>query len=92
MVQYWCKFVKFGAQRTTDMATRLCREGLISRDEALVYINEYDHILDPLAKKDICHTMKISETMFDKIVDEHANRSIVKKDPTGRWRRIATIV
>ena len=92
MVQYWCKFVKFGAQRTTDMATRLCREGAITREQALLYINELDHILDPLAKHDICETMGISQKHFDKIVDTHANRDIVKKDANGVWRRIYTIV
>lgn len=92
MVQYWCKFVKFGAQRTTDMATRLCREGAITREQALLYINELDHILDPLAKHDICETMGISQKHFDKIVDAHANRDIVKKDANGVWRRIYTIV
>ncbi|TLD95776.1 flagellin modification protein PseA [Helicobacter jaachi] len=92
MVQYWCKFVKFGAQRTTDMATRLCREGAITREQALVYINEYDHILDPLAKYDICQTMGISETYFDEIVDKHANRDIVIKDAIGIWRRKKRVI
>lgn len=92
IVQYWCKFVKFGAQRTTDMATRLCREGAINREQALIYINEYDHLLDPLAKRDICQTMGISETYFDEIVDKHANRDIVQKDANGTWRRIKKII
>lgn len=92
MVQYWCKFVKFGAQRTTDMATRLCREGIITREQALIYINEYDHILDPLAKYDICQTMGISEKVFDKIVDSHANTAIVQKDANGIWRRKKQVV
>ena len=92
MVQYWCKFVKFGAQRTTDMATRLCREGAITREQALLYINEADHILDPLAKYDICQTMGISESHFDRIVDSHANTEIVKKDANGVWRRIKQVV
>lgn len=92
MVQYWCKFVKFGAQRTTDMATRLCREGAITREQALLYINEADHILDPLAKYDICQTMGISESHFDRIVDSHANTEIVKKDANGVWKRIKQVV
>lgn len=92
MVQYWCKFVKFGAQRTTDMATRLCREGVITREQALLYINELDHILDPMAKRDICNTMGITSKQFDLIVNKHANKDIVNKDKNGTWRRIATIV
>lgn len=92
MIYYWCKFVKFGAQRTTDMATRLCREGALTREQALVYINEFDHILDPFAKRDICQTMGISESRFDEVVDSFANRDIVYKDSLGQWRRKQEII
>lgn len=92
MAQYWCKYVKFGAQRTTDMATRLVREGVYTREQALIYINEFDHILDPFTKRDICDIMSISGKKFDEIVDSHANTKIVYKDANGAWRRIKEVI
>ncbi|WP_257639961.1 flagellin modification protein PseA [Campylobacter concisus] len=83
----WCKFVKFGAQRCADIASRLAREGKISREQAILYINERDHILDPKAKRDLCKTIGISEEFFNKIVDKHANLDVVEKDINGIYKR-----
>ena len=83
----WCKFVKFGAQRTADIACRLVREGALTKKQALVLIKERDFICDPVAKRDLCHTLNITETFFDEIIDKHANTDIVKKDIDGVWKR-----
>lgn len=83
----WCKFVKYGAQRCTDIATRLVRENKLTREQALLYINKNDHILDPRAKRDLCNTMGITEKEFDKIVEKHVNSDIIKKDANGVFGR-----
>ncbi|WNL12626.1 adenine nucleotide alpha hydrolase family protein [Aliarcobacter cryaerophilus] len=83
----WCKFVKFGAQRCADIASRLVREGAISKEQAILSINEKDYILDPKAKRDLCKTIGIDEKYFDEIVDKHANLNIVEKDINGIYKR-----
>ena len=87
MVHIWCKFVKFGFQRVSDIACRFVREGNLTKEQAELYIKESDHILDPLAKKDFCKTLGITLEHFDNIVDKHANRELVAKDVNGVWRR-----
>lgn len=87
LTHQWCKFVKFGAQRTADIACRLAREGEITREQAIMYIKEKDFICDPMAKRDFCNTLGISEKHFDDIVDKHADLKVVKKDINGNWKR-----
>ena len=84
----WTKFVKFGFQRVSDMACRFVRDGLISYEQGQKLIKEQDYLCDPSAKRDFCRTIGITESHFDKMVDKHANKNLVKKDINGIWRRI----
>lgn len=61
MIHHWTKFIKFGFQRVSDMACRLVREGKLSREQAEQMIKDLDWICDPLAKKDFCRTIGITE-------------------------------
>ena len=86
IVHIWCKYVKFGFQRTSDMACRLVRDGLLTKEQASVLIRENDHLLDRAAKLDFCRTVSITEDYFDSVVDRHANTELVRKDINGIWR------
>jgi hypothetical protein len=85
IMQLWTKFVKFGFQRVTDIATRFVREGKMTLDEAMFAIKQKDYICDPMAKDDFCNTVGITEQYFDEIVDKHANTELVEKDVSGNW-------
>lgn len=87
MMQHWTKFIKFGFQRVSDMACRLVREGKLTREQAVQMIKDSDWICDPLAKKDFCRTIHITEDEFDLTVDCFANTDILQKDANGHWRR-----
>lgn len=87
MIQLWTKFIKFGFQRVSDMACRFVREGTMSRQQAERLIKDTDWICDPLAKRDFCRTIAISEELFDEVVDKFANRDLLEKDENGNWRR-----
>lgn len=87
MMQHWTKFIKFGFQRVSDMACRLVREGLLTREQAVEMIKDNDWRCDPLAKKDFCRTIGITEKEFDETVDKFANRDLLVKDANGHWRR-----
>lgn len=85
IIQLWTKYVKFGFQRVADIACRWVREGVCTREQARDYIDKYDHICDPAAKKDFCDTIGITEEYFDTVVENHANREVVElKD--GQWK------
>lgn len=86
IMQLWTKFVKFGFQRVTDIATRFVREGKLTKDQAEFYIREKDWICDPMAKADFCQTIGITEKYFDEVVDAHANKELVEKNSFGEWR------
>lgn len=87
MMQHWTKFIKFGFQRVSDMACRLVREGMLTREQAVQMIKDSDWVCDPLAKRDFCRTIHITEQEFDETVDRFANREILEKDANGHWRR-----
>lgn len=87
MIQHWTKFIKFGFQRVSDMACRLVREGLFTKKQAMQMIKDSDYICDPLAKKDFCRTIGITEQEFDVTIDKFANKELLIKDVNGKWRR-----
>lgn len=87
MVDIWCKFPKFGFQRVSDIACRLVRECLLTREQAVSYIKDRDYIIDRYAKRDFCKTIGISETFFDETVEKHVNKNIILKDINGIYRR-----
>lgn len=87
MIHLWLKFIKFGFQRVSDMACRFVREGKLTREQAVQMIKDSDWICDPLAKKDFCRALQITEREFDETVDRFANRELLVKDANGHWRR-----
>lgn len=86
VVQLWTKFVKFGFQRVSDMASRYVRDGLLTREQALSFIEERDWQCDPHAKRDFCTTIGITEKYFDEVVAKHANTDLVQQDANGQWK------
>lgn len=87
MMHLWTKFIKFGFQRVSDMACRFVREGVLTKQQAEQMIKDSDWICDPLAKRDFCRTIGISEEEFDTTVDKFANTELLVKDVNGHWRR-----
>lgn len=86
VIQLWTKFVKFGFQRVSDIACRYVRDGHLTREQALSYIEERDWQCDPMAKRDFCQTIGITEKYFDEVVSKHANKEIVAQDVNGQWK------
>ena len=87
IIQLWTKFPKFGFQRVADMTSRMVRRGKMTLERANQLVRDEDWRCDPAAKADFCRTIDITETVFDEIVDKHANRDILIKDAAGNWRR-----
>jgi hypothetical protein len=86
VIQLWTKFVKFGFQRVSDIACRYVRDGKLTREQAISYIEERDWQCDPYAKRDFCQTIGITEKYFDEVVSKHANKDLVCQDANGQWK------
>lgn len=87
MVHHWCKFMKWGFQRVSDMACRFVREGYLTKEQAEELIREKDYMLDPAAKSDFCRVIGITDEEFQQTIDRFANRDLLVKDKMGNWRR-----
>lgn len=79
------KYPKFGHCRITDMLCNDIRNGYITRKEAVKIYKENDEsIFDPIALKDFCETLDITEKEFYETVDKLYNKDIFKK-VDGKW-------
>jgi len=81
----WLKFIKFGHWINTDYLSTYIREGRVSRQEAIDYINENEHKLDKRMLQDFLDYTGISEEEFWATVDKFANLDYVEKR-NGEWR------
>jgi len=85
MVHLWLKYPKFGFSRTSDIASRWVRKGVITRDNAIQLVKHHDHILDQRALEDFCKTLGYTEKQFWDITEKFWNRDIFEKID-GLWR------
>jgi len=85
MVHLWLKYPKFGFQRTSDIASRYVREGLLSLTEAKKLIVEHDHKLDQRAMDDFIKFLGYTPRQFWDIVERFWNREIFGK-VNGVWQ------
>ncbi len=79
MVHLWLKYPKFGFQRTSDIASRRVREGLLSLAEAKKLIMEHDHKLDQRAMEDFIKFCGYTPKEFWDIVERFWNRDLFEK-------------
>lgn len=86
-IAVWTKFVKFGAQRVSDISSRLVRERRLPVEAAIQLSMDLDWVVDPCALEDFCETLHISTGKFWETVDRHANHNLVVKDAAGNWKR-----
>jgi N-acetyl sugar amidotransferase len=77
MFHLWMKYPRFMFQRSTDIATRRVREGLLSRAEADRLIAENDKELDPWAREDFRTTLGYSNEELDRIIKKHTKNYTV---------------
>ena len=81
----WLKFIKFGHWFSTDYASLYIRDGKMTREEALEFVNNEEYKLDPKMLADFLDYTGITEKEFWDTVDKFANRDIVEKRD-GIWR------
>lgn len=85
LVHTWMKFPKFGHWFSTDYASLYIRDGKMTREEALKYVNEEEYKLDQKMLADFLDFTGITEKEFWSTVEKFANKDIVEKRK-GEWR------
>lgn len=89
IIHLWMKYPKFGFQRTSDIASRRVREGLLSLSDAKKLIKELDGIIDQRALEDFCSTLGYSKKEFWDIVEKFWNPVFFDKKE-GVWQKKKT--
>lgn len=85
LINPWMKYPKFGHAFATDMASRLIRYNLKTREEMIPIVEEKDHYLDQGIVDAFCSFTRISEREFWEIVDKWYNPELFQKDNDGIW-------
>ena len=80
------KYLKFGFGFATDEACYDIREGRLSREDALWYVNEYDGLCGEKYIKIACDYLGISKDEFFRVVDGFVNKDLFYKDENGKWK------
>lgn len=79
------KYLKFGFGFATDEACYDIREGRLSREDAIWYVNEFDgkcgeHYIDYA-----CEYLSITKKQFWDTVDKYVNKDLFEKNKDGKW-------
>lgn len=85
MVHFWLKYPKFGFQRVSDIVSRRIRQGVLTAEEGMRLIMEYDHKLDQWSLDDFLGFLGYTPREFWDIVEKFWNREIFEK-LDGVWR------
>ncbi|MDO8499648.1 MAG: N-acetyl sugar amidotransferase [bacterium] len=80
----YMKYVKFGYGRATDHACRDIRAGLITREQGIEYVKNYDHVVPG----DIARWLELvgmTRVEFERIADTFRDKRVWVKNEYGQW-------
>ena len=86
LVNSYSKYIKFGFAGMTELCSDAIRHKVITREEGLRRIRDYEWKLDPLMLEDFCKGVGLSEREFWGIIDRYANKELLYKDTDGYWK------
>ena len=78
------QYIKFGFGRASRDASRQLQNNLISKEQFLKYVKNYDHEITTDDILSFCNYINISTGEFSEIVDKHRNEEIWNKT-SNRW-------
>jgi N-acetyl sugar amidotransferase len=81
----YLKFIKFGYGRATDHACKDIRAGLMTRDEGIAKVRQYDHVKSSDLKRWLAY-VNMSEAEFDRTCDTFRDPRVWRIEG-GRWRK-----
>ncbi len=78
------KYLKFGFGYATDEACYGIREGRLTREEAVWYVEQYDGKCGEQYIEETCKYLSITKEEFWEVVDRYVNLDLFKKDNNGK--------
>ncbi len=84
-VNQMIKYLKFGFGFATDEACYDIREGRLTREEAIWYVEQYDGKCGEQYIEETCDYLSITKKEFWDVVDRYVNRDLFEKDSEGKW-------
>lgn len=79
------KYLKFGHSSATDVASKLIRYGIKTRDEMIPIVEDKDGKLDQDIVKNFCSFTSMDVVEFWKIMDKWYNKKLFEQDQDGIW-------
>ncbi len=84
-VNQMIKYLKFGFGFATDEACYDIREGRLTREEAIWYVEQYDGKCGQQYIEETCNYLSITQEEFWNVVDRYVNRQLFEKNSEGKW-------
>jgi len=84
-VNQMIKYLKFGFGYATDEACYDIREGRLTREEAIWYVEQYDGKCGQQYIEETCNYLSITEKEFWDVIDKYVNRQLFEKNSEGKW-------
>ena len=78
-------FIKFGIGRATADAANQIRNGVITRDEGVDLVHQYDDEFPTRYLKEFLEYMEMDMNSLNKIIDKF-RRAIIWKKTSGQWK------
>lgn len=85
IVNQMLKYLKFGFGCATDDACYDIREGRLTREDAVWYVEEYDGLCADRYVEKAAEYMGITVEKFWEIADQYVNQSLFYKNEQGKW-------
>ena len=85
VVNQMIKYLKYGFGKVTDQVCEAVRLKMMTRDQAIALVKEYDGKCATRFIRRFCDYIGISEKKFWETVAKFRNQDIWQKTPGGRW-------
>ncbi|MFA1737451.1 MULTISPECIES: N-acetyl sugar amidotransferase [Lysinibacillus] len=85
LVHPWLKYPKFGHASATDYSSKYIRYGLITREQGIELVKQYDHKIDQKAVQSFIDFLGYTHTEFYNIIEKLYNPDLFEKDRFGEW-------
>jgi N-acetyl sugar amidotransferase len=86
LVNQMIKYVKFGFGHVTDQVVEAINNNMMSREEGLELVRQFDGKCDPMFIDRYCRFLDISLDEFWRVVESYRNPSLWERGADGGWQ------
>lgn len=86
LVNQMLKYIKFGFGHVTDQVVEAINSGMMTREEGLEVVKQYDGKCDESYIAAFCRYLGIDEAEFWRVAEGYRQPDVWRKDAAGRWQ------